>query len=539
MNTAPESGFDATFQDIYRAVVRHRGKALLVFSTSMIVASLVTFLSPRTYKSESKLFVRLGRENATLDPTVTLGGDPVVVVPYAREDEMNSVAAMLASRAMLERVVDRVGPDVVLHGKGSAAPAFTSEETPSAGLPAASDDAPQANATLASSALGRALFQNGVPVRERALRHLSGRLKVVPVRKSNIVEVAYEAPTPELSQHVVATLVDAYLEEHARLNRVPGSHRFFAEQAARLASELQEFETQLVDLKMQTGLASIEDQRSQIIVRLGRLSDELLEAESDRAEAEAKVRALRGRLAALPSSRVSETVEGISDPGTDGIRQQFFALQLREKQAAAIYTDLHPKLQAIREELALAQEVHDRNERTRAHVTTAPDSIYEQTRLALAEEEPVLESLTARAAALERQLGAVQAELDVLTAAEVQLAKLRREIELREADYRRYAVNLEQARIDDALESQRMSNISLVQPASYEARPVRPRAVLNLAMGMLIGLCGAFGTALFAEHADHSFRTPEDVERRLEIPALVAIPRVSREALRTNGRPDL
>ncbi|MDY0167176.1 MAG: GNVR domain-containing protein [Thermoguttaceae bacterium] len=528
---------DTTLRDVYRALLRHRGKALLFFFATMTVTVLATILTPRAYLSESKLFVRLGRENVTLDPTVTLGNDPVVITPYAREDEMNSMAEMLSSRAMLERVVDSVGPEAVLEiGSPDSDSRPLVQQASTMPAPQTSGSPAERAMAYATGMARQALYVDELSVRERAIRHMAGQLKVQPVRKSYIVGLAYEAATPELAQRIVAELVEAYLEEHARLNRVPGSHRFFVEQAERLRGELGDLENELASLKMQTGLASPDDQRVQMITRAGRLEDELLEAESARAEVDAKVRAIRKKLADLPEERVAETTEGINDSGTDGIRQQFFALQLQEKQAAAIYTESHPRLMAIREELAAAKEVHDREERTRVEVKRAPDSIYEQTRLALAAEEPLLESLTAKTGALQRQLAEARGQIETLSAEELRIARLTREIELREADYRKYAVNLEQARIDDALESQRMSNISVMQPASFEARPVRPRTVLNLAIGTLIGLFGAFGMALFAEYADHSFRTPEDIECNLELPALVAIPRMRRKAVKTNGR---
>ncbi len=524
---------ETTLRDAYRALVRHRGKALAFFIVTMAATVLATLLMPRAYLSESKLFVRLGRENATLDPTVTLGSNPVVITPAAREDEMNSVAAMLASRTMLERVVDAVGPEVVLANVGQTSPL----QTPEAETPSGTTSEKASSSFLRTiDVMRRALLGPDLPPRDQAIRRLSRQLKVEPVRKSNIVTVAYDAPTPELAQQVVASLVDAYLEEHSRLNRVPGSHRFFVEQAKRLGSELAELEAELAERKTTSGLASIEDQRNQMINRAGRLEDELLEAESMRAEAEAKVRAMRATMAELPRESVSASTAGVNDTGTDGIRQQFFTLQLQEKQAAAIYTDSHPKLQTIREELAAAQQIHDREERTRVEVTTSPDGIYEQTRATLVAEEPILHSLTAKTEILNRQSADVRSQLNSLNTEELALAKLEREIELREADYRKYSVNLEQARIDDALESQRMSNIGIVQPASYEARPIRPRALLNLALGVFIGVFGAIGIAFFAEYTDRSFRSVDDIERRLELPALVAIPRMSREAVRVNGR---
>ena len=98
-------------QDVWRAVVRHKGKAVACFLAVTASVTLVVLLMPRTYQSEGKLLVRLGRENATLDPTVTLSQEAVVAVPISRESEINSVVEILQSRSLLEKVVDESGPE--------------------------------------------------------------------------------------------------------------------------------------------------------------------------------------------------------------------------------------------------------------------------------------------------------------------------------------------------------------------------------------------------------------------------------------------
>lgn len=520
---------EAALRDFYRALTRHRGKSVLVFCAVLATTLLATWLMPRTYVSESQLFVRLGRENSTLGPAVTMASEPVVVAPAGREEELNTVAAVIGSRTMLEGVVGVLGADRILAG-GLAGDV-------------AGGDGQQASqggrfSELAGDAvawLRRLVSQRQPAPHDRAVRHLEKRLTVAPLRRSNLVELSYQGESPELAQQVVATLVDAYLQAHVRLNRVAGSQRFFSQQADRLQQELVRLEDQLADLKASTGLASIDDQRAQLIDRIGRLQDQLTDNESEHAETQAKVIALRDQLEQVPDERIVEVIEGVNDSGTDGIRQQFFTLQLQEKQAASIYEADHPKLRAIREELAAAQQIHDGEQRTRVEVKTAPDSLREQLRQLLAVEQPILDSLVAKGASLQEQLTAVRGDLDQLSAHELAIARLTRQIDLKEADYRKYAINLEQARIDDELESQRMSNIALAQPATLEPRPVKPRVLVNLVLGLLVAIGGALCIALLAEYLDRTFRTPEQVERGLGIPTLVTVPKLQPTVPQANG----
>src|SRR5262249_19209519 len=119
---------------------------------------------------------------------------------------------------------------------------------------------------------------------------------------------------------------------------------------------------------------------------------------------------------------------------------------------------------------------------------------------------------------------------------QLRVARLQREVDLHEAHYRKYADNLEQLQIDGALEAEKISNISIVQPATYDAKPVRPRPLLNLGLGLLFALLGGLGLALLLASLDPSLKTPEEVEQRLGLPALASIPYQSPRLREHNGK---
>ena len=58
---------------VLRAFFRHKGKMALCFLLVLGTATAATIRAPRSYRSQARLFLRLGRENVTLDPTATLG----------------------------------------------------------------------------------------------------------------------------------------------------------------------------------------------------------------------------------------------------------------------------------------------------------------------------------------------------------------------------------------------------------------------------------------------------------------------------------
>ena len=506
---------ESALQDLYRTLRRHKRKSTLFFVAVVVSTIVLTFLLPKAYRSQGKLFVRLGRENATLDPTATPGQNPIVAVPLSRESEINSVVEIIASRPLLEKVVDALGPAAIL---GSGQP------NESAGATAGGNSESWTGRTgaligqfLAEVKTCASQFSStaGLDDRERAILLLAKNVKVEAAKKSSVVEISYEGGTPAQCQAVVAKLIDCYLDEHVRLNRTHGSYQFFADQTRRLRDALAAKETELRDLKNRTGLASPDAQRQLIVARIGRLEDDLLHAEEAQSISQARVRELRQKLASLPETQVAAETSGIGDEGTNRMRDQFFSLQMREKEAQAKYTDDHPKMQAIHQQVATARAVLDAEERSRKQVTKEPDRLHQQAALAILTEEPALASAQAQAEQLRTQLAGVRKELLDLNENEMRVAALQREVALLEVDYRKYANSLEQARIDQQLEVQRMSNIGIVQSASYEPRPIRPRKLLNLFLGICVGVFGGAGAAAAV---GTNQRHAADARRRREAP---------------------
>lgn len=495
-----------SLRDLAPVISHHKGKMALSFLAVMAAVAVYTLVCPRAYRSQAKLFVRLGRENATLDPTATVGQAPVVAVPQSRENEINSAVEILNSRVLLEKVVDAVGPEAILYGREPAA---------TEGGDASSPDTLQQ--------------------RYRAIKRLTKRLNVEPVKKSNVILVAYDGPTPELAQTVVSKLVGYYLERYIQLNRTPGAHQFFAEQTARQRSQLTRAEEELRDLKSETALLVPETQRQILASRMGRLQDELLQTTGTLAATEAEVRLLREKLSSLSATQITARIKGIRNEAADNMRGQLYTLQLRELESSQKHPEGHPELKRLRQQAAAAKDLLGREEQEREQVQEGPSRLYEEAQLALLRNEPVLASLRAKADSLRTQLEQQRAELKVLNENALRITRLEREFSLQEAHYRRYAENLEQAQIDRALEAERISNISVVQPATLEIEPVQPRLLLNFGMGGLLAVLGSFGLALQAERRNAAAKIANDRGKPARRVMLESASGLNAPALTTNG----
>ena len=66
--------------------------------------------------------------------------------------------------------------------------------------------------------------------------------------------------------------------------------------------------------------------------------------------------------------------------------------------------------------------------------------------------------------------------------------------------------------------------VSIIDPAEVSLKPDRPRKVLNITLGVIVGLIVGVGLAFFIEYLDTSVKTIDDVERALQAPVLGVIP---------------
>src|SRR4051794_16434616 len=262
-----------TTRDLCRILFRHKSKVTFCFALSMCAAIAIILFWPRKYKSESKLLVRLGRETVTLDPTATTG--QVMPISMSRETEVSSVLEMLRSRVIIEKLVDEIGPEVIIGSGNPAAPSVV-------------------EATDTQFGLKSLINLDPVSDREKAIVRVGQSLDSAIEKKSDVITIRGTTESPELAQRLVSRYVDIYLGEHARLHRSAGSQSFFTEQTELLRKQLGDALTKLRDAKNSMGIVAVDNQR---LV----LQREVVDAEMKFAQTTAALAAGRNRVNALRS----------------------------------------------------------------------------------------------------------------------------------------------------------------------------------------------------------------------------------------------
>jgi capsular exopolysaccharide synthesis family protein len=515
-----------SLRDLLYVLFGHKGKVTVFTLLLFGMAALMTFLRPGLYRSEARLLVRLGRETVSLDPTATIG--EIAQINQSRDWEINSELEILKSREIAERVVDELGADVF--EREPEAPAdgnAVAAVSPNAGiLPALRNAARAVKTGPARLAVSLGLSEPLEP-REKAVRRIMENVDVKSLANTSVISLSYEAPRRGLAREILDRFIQAYLEKHLAVYYVADSRQFFERQVSELRAQLMQAETELRDIKDATGISSLEEQRTVMVNTIGTLERSVGETEAELAGANAKIAGIQEILARIPETVVVEQATGFADYGADLMRSRLYDLRIAEKEMAARYTPDSRMLDKIREQVneGVALLEKEQSKPMRTEVKKGLSTAYVQMQTAVLSEQANTSALESRLEKMRAQIAAAQDDLRRLNDTEIKTSRLTREITLLRDSYSRYFQKLEQARIDQALKSERISSISVLEAATLPVAPVGPSRMIRLALGLLLALAGGIGFAFLCDYLDHSVKTPEDVQEKLQLPALASIPR--------------
>lgn len=523
-----------SLRDLYYVLFRHKRKSLLFLVVVVTVVSVGTFMATEIYESEAKLLVKPGRESLAVDPTVPQGR--IISIGRQMEEQLNSELEILKSWILVEKVVDAIGPEKFLTRSGEELGTGPAGGTGHAKATSKLRSGVRTVKAVPGNVL-RILGIGGVlKPREKAIQSVSKKLNVEVLKKSNVIQLTFESQSPELSKKTLEELIDFYLDHHLQVYQTGGSHSFFKEQTESLRAELIAAEEELRNFKNNAKVADLTEQRTVVIQRLGELQRQTQDVEAQLAASKATVSSLEETLTQTPQFIALEQVTGQPNYFMDNARFRLLELRLREKELLANYSEGSRLVQNVREQIQRAEAVLSGEKDTRTQHRTGINSSYQQLELALLQERGELAAVQKQREVLNEQVTATQTELRNLNNNEIKFAQLERHRTITEQNYRNYVDKLEETRISQALEREKISNIAVIQPATMPILPVKPKKTLNLLLGLFLGLFGAIGLSFMSEYMDHSIKTPEDVEESLQLPVLASIPRVSANGFLSIGK---
>jgi succinoglycan biosynthesis transport protein ExoP len=329
-----------------------------------------------------------------------------------------------------------------------------------------------------------------------------GGLGVRHVLNSRLVEVSFESTDPIRAAQILNAHLDNYIEQNyvSRYEATSKASSWLKSQLDELRIRVQESEDRRLNYERQNQIWAVDDKQNMTMSRLGDLSKELANAESETLKKRALYEyAESGALDAVPQIRDNAVLQEMQKRRGD--------LLIQYTDAVNQYGPNFPKVQRLQAQM---KELEAQMAQERKGITVQLRSDYDEAR-------QHQELISQR---LEQQ----KTETNSMSEKMVQYNILKREAEANKVLYEGLLTKLKEAGISAGLKS---SNIRVVDPAMIPSSPSRPAKTRNIALSFLIGLVGGIGLALLREYMDNTVKTPDDIETLSRLPSLAVVPAFS------------
>jgi uncharacterized protein involved in exopolysaccharide biosynthesis len=292
---------DYSSKDVLAALFKRKvAIGALALAVATLVA-VVTFAMPKIYEARASVLVKFGREYVVRSEV----GEARPQIAMTPEEVLNSEVEILTSDDLVRGVIETIGLPRLF---------------------------PRT----------RISFGDDLPALDEAARSVSKALRVEAVRRSSVIQVAFEHRDPAVAADVVNLLVERYKEKHVE---VFGEQRSgFAEvQLAAYAEKLKDAERKLEGFRQKHRVFAYDQQMEMLLRRKGEL-------DSARRDALVKIGELRQGLDSMNGTldRSSYAPEVRSGVKRDVIRMQADEQSFRSREAS-LASLLHNVEKQIRE----------------------------------------------------------------------------------------------------------------------------------------------------------------------------------------------
>ncbi len=476
-----------TLRDVLAVMFRQKRIVMCTMVATLAITIAYVFLAP-SYQAHMKVLLRRGRVDPVVSPEKN---SPIELTrPEISEEELNSEVELLRDQALLRRVVEQNG--------------------------------------LAKADLWQRFRLSGVSKEMRiaqAVRRLASRLKVEPIRKTNLIRVSYASSDPDLAARVLNSVGHLYLEKHKEVRRSAAEFPFFAQQAERSRQQLDESELRVVDFSRFHGVVSGSLERDLAVQRAADLDTNYQQVQVTIQETTHRADALAGALASFPERTTSLVRTGDNPELQGALRAKLLELELKRTELLTKYEPGYRLVQEVEQQIAQTKAAIAADRLAPVHEeTTDKDPNYEWAKAELSKAQVELKALKAREEGVRSELSRAQAQAQRLGVAAIQQQDLLRNMKTAEESYLLFLKKTEEARIGDALDERGIVNVMLVEPPLVPMLPERP-VWLVMFIGLIAAAVTSTGMAFAMDYLDPAFRTPEEVAALFHAPVLASLPR--------------
>jgi uncharacterized protein involved in exopolysaccharide biosynthesis len=198
--------------------------------------------------------------------------------------------------------------------------------------------------------------------------------------------------------------------------------------------------------------------------------------------------------------------------------------------AKQMYTDKHPEVQRLQEELAAAkQDAASQRDRPASDrkAQLQQDPAYRQLLADRSASQLRIRDLQRAEGDMRRQISQYDARVEATPMVEQQLSSVQRDYDLEKAQYSDLTAKLRSATIAENVErNRRGEQFTVLYGASYPSEPVKPIPWQVMLMSVMAGVCLGGAATFGREYLDRSVHDIRDLRDEFEVPVLGEVTRI-------------
>jgi len=359
-------------------------------------------------------------------------------------------------------------------------------------------------------------------------------------------KIHYSADTPELAQQVNSELTSLFINENVKAQRQLSENTtaFLVNELADARAKMEEQETEVSAFKAKH-VGNLPGQLQSNVQILAGVQAQLASTQHALDTSKQQKIYLESLLQQYQSAQASLGGDAnvISTQALDKVLQD---LRLQIQNLRTRYTDGHPDIVALKDEIAKTEALRKQNEAEIASnqqtsktakaidfsaaegVQRGSPTAIMQLQSQLKANQMEIQNEQQHAKDLELQTATYQARLNLTPETEQELAGVSRGYEEAKANYNSLLQKQTQSQLATSLgQQQQGQQFRIIDPPKLPDKPSAPNRFLISLVGLALGIVLGLGIATFLELTDVRFRREKDLEGILPARMLVGIPRLS------------
>jgi uncharacterized protein involved in exopolysaccharide biosynthesis len=348
-------------------------------------------------------------------------------------------------------------------------------------------------------------------------------LEATVIKRSNIIEVEFRSHDRAWTKDFLDRLMARYLEFHASLSHDPQAEKFYEQQTSLLKARLEASEGQLRDFQLKTGIGNLDEQKKALIGRISDLQSTAAKTDAQVSGSEQQVTTIQSQLGSTPG-RIQKETRQEQNLSLQQLKPQVMQLRAERAELLTRYQPNSERIKQIDAKLASEEKIlNDENHLEINEQLTDVNPVWITLQTDLKQASTAASSGKATRDALDKQIDAANQQLSLLVNNGVDMERLQRQVTSDSDAYQAYVRKTEEARASEALNTNKILNVSVAQPPIVPLQPVFPSVPFNLAVGLILAALFGVAAAYWAEESDSKIYSSGVVNNLTGLPIVAVL----------------